>query len=67
MRGAADLSSHGFGLRPLFLNGIEIWAVWRQKLDAMTFSLDELKYIGAFMERSTIENNHRLMGSCRKQ
>lgn len=63
MRWATGSSSYGFRLRPFFLDGIEIGTVWRQKLNTMTFLLDDLKDIGSFMERRTIQNDYWVMRS----
>jgi hypothetical protein len=60
---AAFSSPNGFGLGPLLLNGIEIWAVGRKKLDMMPPLFNSGDDISSFVEGGTVQNDN---GSLRR-
>jgi hypothetical protein len=47
----------GFGLRPFLLDGIEIWAVGRKKLDSVSPLFNGSDDIRSFVEGGPVQND----------
>lgn len=58
---------NGFGLCPLFLDGIQIRTVGRQELDGVSFLFDGSDDIRSFVERRTVENDDGTLRRHRQQ